>query len=88
MTRFSSILGFYLLELGESFLYHLNLIAIVLSTQIAPVIHEWTYDSMCHDLLDLDGNKYVYEVPVTGFGDPCYSMDCFFLINISPMSGS
>ncbi|XP_059457978.1 protein transport Sec1a-like isoform X2 [Corylus avellana] len=31
--------------------------------QIAPVIHEWTYDAMCHDLLDMDGNKYVHEVP-------------------------
>ncbi|XP_065859405.1 protein transport Sec1a [Euphorbia lathyris] len=31
--------------------------------QIAPVIHEWTYDAMCHDLLDMDGNKYVLEVP-------------------------
>ncbi|XP_078161933.1 putative protein transport Sec1b isoform X1 [Carex rostrata] len=30
--------------------------------QIAPVIHEWTYDAMCHDLLDMDGNKYVHEV--------------------------
>ncbi|KAK7829013.1 protein transport Sec1a [Quercus suber] len=29
--------------------------------QIAPVIHEWTYDAMCHDLLDMDGNKYAYE---------------------------
>ncbi|KAK6162504.1 hypothetical protein DH2020_002345 [Rehmannia glutinosa] len=29
--------------------------------KIAPVIHEWTYDAMCHDLLDLDGNKYVQE---------------------------
>ncbi|XP_058104642.1 SNARE-interacting protein KEULE-like isoform X2 [Magnolia sinica] len=29
--------------------------------QIAPVIHEWTYDAMCHDLLNMDGNKYVYE---------------------------
>ncbi|KAH8960961.1 hypothetical protein BDL97_05G025200 [Sphagnum fallax] len=28
---------------------------------IAAVIHEWTYDAMCHDLLDLDGNKYIYE---------------------------
>lgn len=32
--------------------------------QIAPVIHEWTYDAMCHDLLDMDGNKYVYEVQI------------------------
>ncbi|VAH41096.1 unnamed protein product [Triticum turgidum subsp. durum] len=31
--------------------------------QIAPVIHEWTYDAMCHDLLSMDGNKYVQEVP-------------------------
>lgn len=31
--------------------------------QIAPIIHEWTYDAMCHDLLFMDGNKYVHEVP-------------------------
>ncbi|KAK1408321.1 hypothetical protein QVD17_39988 [Tagetes erecta] len=31
--------------------------------QIAPIIHEWTYDAICHDLLEMDGNKYVYEVP-------------------------
>ncbi|KAF0933230.1 hypothetical protein E2562_016169, partial [Oryza meyeriana var. granulata] len=31
--------------------------------QIAPIIHEWTYDAMCHDLLSMDGNKYVHEVP-------------------------
>ncbi|KAG0477883.1 hypothetical protein HPP92_012602 [Vanilla planifolia] len=31
--------------------------------QIAPIIHEWTYDAMCHDLLNMDGNKYVHEVP-------------------------
>ncbi|KAK1430345.1 hypothetical protein QVD17_13016 [Tagetes erecta] len=30
---------------------------------IAPIIHEWTYDAMCHDLLELEGNKYVQEVP-------------------------
>ncbi|KAI8008921.1 SNARE-interacting protein KEULE [Camellia lanceoleosa] len=30
--------------------------------QIAPVIHEWTYDAMCHDLLNMDGNKYVHEL--------------------------
>lgn len=29
--------------------------------QIAPIIHEWTYDAMCHDLLNMEGNKYVYE---------------------------
>ncbi|RWR90955.1 SNARE-interacting protein KEULE [Cinnamomum micranthum f. kanehirae] len=31
--------------------------------QIAPVIHEWTYDAMIHDLLIMEGNKYVYECP-------------------------
>jgi hypothetical protein len=30
--------------------------------QIAPIIHEWTYDAMCHDLLDMEGNKHVIEV--------------------------
>ncbi|KAM1019158.1 hypothetical protein FF1_040570 [Malus domestica] len=38
--------------------------------QIAPVIHEWTYDAMCHDLLDMDGNKYMHEVPSKTGGDP------------------
>ncbi|KAM0853917.1 hypothetical protein ACQ4PT_050756 [Festuca glaucescens] len=33
------------------------------SMRIAPIIHEWTYDAMCHDLLCMDGNKYVQEVP-------------------------
>ncbi|XP_076950625.1 SNARE-interacting protein KEULE-like isoform X2 [Bidens hawaiensis] len=31
--------------------------------QVAPIIHEWTYDAMCHDLLEMDGNKYSHEVP-------------------------
>ncbi|PRQ26557.1 putative sec1-like protein [Rosa chinensis] len=31
--------------------------------QIAPVIHEWTYDAMCHDLLNMEGNRYLLEVP-------------------------
>ncbi|XP_028785271.1 SNARE-interacting protein KEULE-like isoform X3 [Neltuma alba] len=38
--------------------------------QIAPVIHEWTYDALCHDLLNLDGNKYVHEVPGKNGGAP------------------
>ncbi|KAK7307809.1 hypothetical protein VNO77_41198 [Canavalia gladiata] len=38
--------------------------------QIAPVIHEWTYDAMCHDLLDMEGNKYVHEVPGKSGGPP------------------
>ncbi|XP_074558234.1 SNARE-interacting protein KEULE-like isoform X2 [Curcuma longa] len=31
--------------------------------QIAPIIHEWTYDAMCHDLLNMEGNKYTHEIP-------------------------
>ncbi|PPS12789.1 hypothetical protein GOBAR_AA07842 [Gossypium barbadense] len=38
--------------------------------QIAPVIHEWTYDAMCHDLLNMDGNKYVVELPGKHGGPP------------------
>ncbi|KAL2337471.1 hypothetical protein Fmac_011917 [Flemingia macrophylla] len=38
--------------------------------QIAPVIHEWTYDAMCHDLLNMDGNKYMHEVPSKTGGEP------------------
>ncbi|XP_057462812.1 SNARE-interacting protein KEULE-like isoform X4 [Actinidia eriantha] len=38
--------------------------------QIAPVIHEWTYDAMCHDLLNMEGNKYVHEVPSKAAGAP------------------
>ncbi|PRQ31735.1 putative sec1-like protein [Rosa chinensis] len=30
--------------------------------QIAPIIHEWTYDALCHDLLDMEGNKYVASI--------------------------
>ncbi|CAD5188647.1 unnamed protein product [Musa acuminata subsp. malaccensis] len=33
--------------------------------QIAPIIHEWTYDAMCHDLLNMDGNKYTHEVSLS-----------------------
>lgn len=35
--------------------------------QIAPVIHEWTYDAMCHDLLNMEGNKYIQEVTSATF---------------------
>ncbi|KAL6965015.1 STXBP unc-18 S1 [Sarracenia purpurea var. burkii] len=38
--------------------------------QIAPVIHEWTYDAMCHDLVAMDGNKYVHEIPSKTGGQP------------------
>ncbi|KAL5070682.1 hypothetical protein RYX36_021569 [Vicia faba] len=38
--------------------------------QIAPLIHEWTYDAMCHDLLNMEGNKYVHEIPGKNGGQP------------------
>ncbi|TYG42503.1 hypothetical protein ES288_D12G262300v1 [Gossypium darwinii] len=38
--------------------------------QVTPVIHEWTYDAMCHDLLNMEGNKYVHEVPSKIGGPP------------------
>ncbi|XP_061954467.1 SNARE-interacting protein KEULE [Populus nigra] len=38
--------------------------------QIAPIIHEWTYDAMCHDLLNMEGNKYVHEVLSKAGGPP------------------
>ncbi|KAK6162481.1 hypothetical protein DH2020_002322 [Rehmannia glutinosa] len=47
-----------------------DLVPMKLAQAIAPVIHEWTYDAMCHDLLDLDGNKYVQEIPSKSGGEP------------------
>jgi len=38
-----------------------------MTAKIAPVIHEWTYDAMCHDLLEMDGTKYIYEVIVVSY---------------------
>lgn len=38
--------------------------------QIAPVIHEWTYDAMCHDLLETEGNKLVLEITNKSTGEP------------------
>ncbi|KAL6566127.1 STXBP unc-18 S1 [Orobanche gracilis] len=38
--------------------------------QIAPIIHEWTYDAMCHDLLNMEGNKYAHQVPSKTGGVP------------------
>ncbi|KAL2892425.1 Protein transport Sec1a [Bienertia sinuspersici] len=38
--------------------------------QIAPVIHEWTYDAMCHDLLEMDGNKLELEITNKTTGQP------------------
>lgn len=35
-------------------------------TKVTPVIHEWSYDAMCHDLLNLEGNKYSYEISIDG----------------------
>ncbi|KAK3033696.1 hypothetical protein RJ639_033920, partial [Escallonia herrerae] len=33
-------------------------------------MHEWTYDAMCHDLLNIEGNKYMHEVPSKTGGLP------------------
>lgn len=44
--------------------FHFDEHRLIFMFQIAPIIHEWTYDAMCHDLLDLEGNKYVHEVIV------------------------
>ncbi|KDO67950.1 hypothetical protein CISIN_1g0060291mg [Citrus sinensis] len=38
--------------------------------QVAPIIHEWTYDAICRDLLNMEGNKYVHEVPSKTGGPP------------------
>mmetsp|Transcript_8642 Transcript_8642/g.24836 ORF Transcript_8642/g.24836 Transcript_8642/m.24836 type:complete len:628 (-) Transcript_8642:138-2021(-) len=32
---------------------------------VAPIIHEWTYEAMAYDLLDLTGNSYKYEAENT-----------------------
>ena len=29
---------------------------------VAPVIHEWTYEAMAYDLLNMDGEVFRYEV--------------------------
>lgn len=46
---------------------HYSLQQFHMNAKIAPVIHEWTYDAMCHDLLEMDGNKYIYEVIVISY---------------------
>lgn len=33
---------------------------------VAPVIHEWTYEAMVYDLLDLKGAVYTYEIETEG----------------------
>lgn len=33
---------------------------------VAPIIHEWTYEAMIHDLVDLDGKLYKYDVTTQG----------------------
>ncbi|KAK1578840.1 hypothetical protein Q3G72_033511 [Acer saccharum] len=38
--------------------------------QIAPIMHEWTYDAICRDLLNMEGNKYVHEIPSKTGGPP------------------
>lgn len=29
---------------------------------VAPVIHEWTYEAMAYDLLNMDGEVFRYDV--------------------------
>ncbi|KAJ8555719.1 hypothetical protein K7X08_013215 [Anisodus acutangulus] len=38
--------------------------------RIAPIMHDLTYDSMCHELLNMHENKYVHEVPGKAGGPP------------------
>ncbi|KAE8685091.1 putative protein transport Sec1b [Hibiscus syriacus] len=62
-------------EKSKNFEILLNVMATRIATvfaslKIAPVIHEWTYDAMCHDLLEMDGNKYVVELPGKHGGPP------------------
>jgi syntaxin-binding protein 1 len=33
---------------------------------VAPVIHEWTYEAMAYDLLNLEGNVFRYEADTQG----------------------
>ncbi|KAK3279046.1 Sec1-like domain containing protein [Cymbomonas tetramitiformis] len=33
---------------------------------VAPVIHDWTYEAMCYDLLPLEGDMYQRKVTTTG----------------------
>ena len=39
------------------------------------VMHKWTYDAMCHDLLDMDGNKHVIEVTLYSLHSAFDDMD-------------
>jgi hypothetical protein len=45
--------------------------------QIAPVIHEWTYDAMLHDLIDLqDHNTFKYDVSASLEYSNAVSLEC------------
>ena len=33
---------------------------------MAPIIHEWTYEAMAYDLLDIKGNVFEYESETQG----------------------
>lgn len=56
----------YLLTKSTTYLLNPSLVCIcdilLFCMKIAPIIHEWTYDAMCHDLLNMEGNKYVHQV--------------------------
>ncbi|KAK4365315.1 hypothetical protein RND71_016673 [Anisodus tanguticus] len=38
--------------------------------RIVPIMHDLTYDAMCHELLNMHENKYVHEVPGKAGGPP------------------
>jgi syntaxin-binding protein 1 len=64
LMRYKSLPGFPKTETCELLILDRSV------DQIAPIIHEWTYDAICHDLLNLEGNKYVQEVPSKTGGPP------------------
>lgn len=58
---------------------HYSLQQFHMTAKIAPVIHEWTYDAMCHDLLEMDGNKYIYEVIVISYYSELQILSTFLI---------
>ncbi|KAL5721457.1 STXBP unc-18 S1 [Ranunculus cassubicifolius] len=64
LTKYKSIPNFPQTETCELLILDRSI------DQIAPVIHEWTYDAMCHDLLNMEGNKYVHEIASKTGGEP------------------
>lgn len=59
---FSHLIPGQYLKYAEFLFYFVIYDVLIFHVQIAPIIHEWTYDAMCHDLLNMEGNKYVHQV--------------------------